>query len=200
MSSFLMQTGCGFVVAQVINLQPSIQDAAHRFLLRQRYSGRRTGERTGTVEEDSTQSRAGQAKPKVAARAEWTWWTHLSTQSTVSTSPAGQIDRVPDKRKRAPGLPAVLRPKAEEDNPALTHGHFGERDFVLNSILAPQPSGLQHRLFPIAGDDLHLSAVGSLESRTIDEVGARVLCHGAGNWICSVDVNSQDRSGTIEIG
>src|SRR5438874_10695852 len=73
---------------------------------------------------------------------------------TQQLLPGTQIDRVPDKRKRTPGLAAVLWPKSKEHHTPFTHRHFGQGNLVFDFVFAPQPAGPEHIVFSITSDDM----------------------------------------------
>src|SRR5215475_3759330 len=75
--------------------------------------------------------------------------------SSAANLVTGEINRVPDKRKSAPGLAAVLGPETEKDDPAFAHFDLGQSDLVLNLVLASQPARSQHTLLRITGNHLH---------------------------------------------
>ena len=51
-----------------------------------------------------------------------------------------RIQCIPNERKRTPRLATMLWAKAEQDDPTLAHLYFGERDPILYSIFAAQPT------------------------------------------------------------
>src|SRR6185369_10870893 len=105
-----------------------------------------------------------------------------------------QVDRVPNEGKSAPGLAAVLWPKAEQDNPAFSQRHGSERNLVLKLIFTSQPTRPQDAFFGVARDDLNFAIIRYFESRTTDEISVGVFRHSTGNRVCGIHVDSQDRS------
>src|SRR5580765_7093283 len=58
------------------------------------------------------------------------------------SAPRRQIYRIPNERKRAPGLTAMLWPEGKQHDAAFSDRYFGERDLVLDALLAAQPARL----------------------------------------------------------
>src|SRR5438105_5389353 len=106
---------------------------------------------------------------------------------TQQLLPGTQIDRVPDKRKRTPGLAAMLWPKSKEHHTPFTHRHFGQGNLVFDFVFAPQPAGPEHIVFSITSDDMDF-VVRCFQCGTVDEVSISVFRHCARDWICRVDV------------
>ena len=74
----------------------------------------------------------------------WSWLSKVKWPTCFRTNwlilPGGQIYRVPNEGERAPGLAAMLWAESEENDPALAHLYFGERDPVFNSFFTAQPA------------------------------------------------------------
>ena len=92
----------------------------------------------------------------------------------------------------------MLRAEAEEDDAAMPHWDFGERDLVFEIFRAEQPAGTQQMIGGIARDDVDALRVCHLEGGAVNEIDVHILWETVRQRLFRVNLNSENRAGTVK--